>query len=269
MNSRTLLLLAALAVSAAITPAASNPLGGPGLSGPCAGGVPGAGFDVNPVDQRKCVYDWVLSAFRIGPGQARTLAGKQNEPWVRYVIAYENHSLLNGVGSELTAAEEAMRRSYQAAQASAAAAQSTPKLRDLAPSTGELQQMREILDKLAARLAVVRSELEAQESILLATFDAAKTAAADADEAARPPYDLAGDWGAMGFIYSFTQKGNTFEWKNKDLDEVGKGTITGLKVKASWKGKWGAAEGTADIVVNGNGRAVRLDWNNGIKFVRK
>ncbi|MBV9835651.1 MAG: hypothetical protein JO055_14640 [Alphaproteobacteria bacterium] len=80
---------------------------------------------------------------------------------------------------------------------------------------------------------------------------------------------IAGSWTAMGFVYSITQSGDKFEWDNKALEEHAEGTITGTKIKASWKGKWGAAEGTADIITDANGRAIRLEWNNGIHFIRK
>ncbi len=279
MNIRPLLVLAVLAILAFVSTTASAQIvfGNPG-SGPCRG-EPGPGFSTiggSEAEQRKCIYDLLLSIHGIGPGQARTLAGKQGDPWVRFMTAYEDITELTGFGAELAAAEEAMRRSLQAAQLASATAQRPQRRQDLArslaPSNGELQQMKEILDKLTARVTAVRSELAGLDRVLRETLDAARKAAVASATPPGPPAgstaQIAGTWTWSRFTYSFSQSGNTFTWSNPGLNENATGQIDGLNVKVSWKGDWGAHSATGRVVVE-NGRAVRIDWSNGNVFLRK
>jgi hypothetical protein len=280
MNIRPLLVLAALAVSAFVSTTASAQVLGLGGSGPgpCQG-EPGPGFNTiggSEAEQRKCIYDLLLRVHGIGPGQARTLAGKQGEPWVRFMTAYEDNAELAGFGAELAAAEEAMRRSLQAAQLASATAQRPQRrpdlARSLAPSNVELQQMKEILDKFAVRLAAVRSELAGLERVLRETLEAARKAAVASASPPGPPAgstaQIAGTWTWNQFTYSFGQSGNTFTWSNPGLHETATGKIDGLKVEVSWKGDWGAHSATGNVIVE-NGRAIRIHWSNGNVFLRK
>lgn len=82
---------------------------------------------------------------------------------------------------------------------------------------------------------------------------------------------IGGTWTAMNTVYTITQSGKTFTWTNPGLGgETATGTIDGADVKASWKGgMFGPGSGTARVVTDAGGRATRIEWSNGVVFVRK
>jgi hypothetical protein len=85
------------------------------------------------------------------------------------------------------------------------------------------------------------------------------------------PAAIGGTWTAMTFTYTLTQTGNTFTWTNSGIPgEAATGTIDGTTVKASWKrGMSGDGSATGKVVTDASGRAIRIEWSNGVHFVRK
>ena len=84
--------------------------------------------------------------------------------------------------------------------------------------------------------------------------------------------DISGTWKALNWIYKFTQNGKTFSWKITN-DAVYNETATGefLKgnsIKATWTNKNGTDSGNATVIVE-NDRAIRIEWSNGIVFMRQ
>ena len=85
------------------------------------------------------------------------------------------------------------------------------------------------------------------------------------------PAAIGGIWTAMKFTYTITQTGNTFTWTNSGIPgEAATGTIDGTAVKAAWKrGMAGDGSATGKVVTDAGGRAIRIEWSNGVHFVRK
>ena len=82
--------------------------------------------------------------------------------------------------------------------------------------------------------------------------------------------DVSGPWkGPMGAAYQFTQNGAQFSWTVALTGEKATGTMTGMDVTAQWSGPvgQGSAKGTIAKVDPG-GRASRIEWSNGVVFVR-
>jgi hypothetical protein len=87
--------------------------------------------------------------------------------------------------------------------------------------------------------------------------------------AARPPVvDINGAWGSnIGVNYQITQTGNSFRWVCGIRGETGNGTIEGNKVSASWSGPSGSGSASGVVVVVG--RPTRIEWSNGVIFLRR
>jgi photosystem II stability/assembly factor-like uncharacterized protein len=84
-----------------------------------------------------------------------------------------------------------------------------------------------------------------------------------------PIIDLNGVWRSnIGKTYEISQTRNIFTWKVPASSQTGSGNINGLKVSASWieGGQRGSATGT--VVLNPQGRAIRINWSNGVVFTR-
>jgi hypothetical protein len=75
----------------------------------------------------------------------------------------------------------------------------------------------------------------------------------------------------MKFTYTITQTDNTFTWTNSGiLGEAANATIDGATVKASWKrGMSGDGSATGKVVTDAGGRAIRIEWSNGVHLVRQ
>ncbi|MBL8674684.1 MAG: hypothetical protein JNL07_07350 [Rhodospirillales bacterium] len=82
---------------------------------------------------------------------------------------------------------------------------------------------------------------------------------------------IGGTWTAMNTVYTITPSDMTFTWTNPGLGgEIAAGAIDGAAVKASWKGgRFGDGSGTGKGVTDAGRRAIRIEWSNGVVFVRK
>ena len=86
---------------------------------------------------------------------------------------------------------------------------------------------------------------------------------------ASPALDISGTWkSSIGLIYEINQTGNTFTWHVASLNQKAEGTISGDIVKASWRGLVRMDSATGRIIRNAAGRAVRIEWSNGVVFTR-
>ena len=81
------------------------------------------------------------------------------------------------------------------------------------------------------------------------------------------PISIAGTWKSnIGLVYDITQNKDKFTWKVRDQSQVGEGTITGDAVNVTWidlKGRGGAK---GKIILDRGGKAVRIEWTNGVIF---
>jgi hypothetical protein len=86
------------------------------------------------------------------------------------------------------------------------------------------------------------------------------------------PTGIAGRWlGTNGVSYEITQNGDQFFWSSEGSagrHDRGRGAIEETRVRASWVGDWGPGSAEGQISFDGNGRAVRIDWTNGVVFSR-
>ena len=92
--------------------------------------------------------------------------------------------------------------------------------------------------------------------------------------APRPPHvdiphvDINGAWGSnIGVDYQITQTGNSFRWVCGIPGETGNGSIDGNKVRASWSGP--RSSGSASGVVVVVGRPTKIEWSNGVIFLKR
>jgi hypothetical protein len=82
--------------------------------------------------------------------------------------------------------------------------------------------------------------------------------------------DISGKWNSnIELVYEFTQNGYQFTWFVALNNQKGAGTLSGHNLSASWSdaGGSGSAEGRI-TAVDANGRAVRIEWDNGVVFER-
>jgi hypothetical protein len=82
--------------------------------------------------------------------------------------------------------------------------------------------------------------------------------------------DISGKWNSnIELVYEFTQNGYQFTWFVALNNQKGAGTLSGHSLSASWSdaGGSGSAEGRI-TAVDANGRAVRIEWDNGVVFER-
>jgi hypothetical protein len=85
-----------------------------------------------------------------------------------------------------------------------------------------------------------------------------------------PSVDINGAWGSnIGVDYQITQTGNSFRWivVRGIQGETGNGSIDGNKVRASWSGP--RSSGSAAGVVVVAGRSTRIEWSNGVVFLKR
>lgn len=82
--------------------------------------------------------------------------------------------------------------------------------------------------------------------------------------------DVSGLWESnIGSVYQISQNGSNFEWIVKNKNEVGNGTIKGVNLSAQWRGRQGGGAAQGKItVVNSEGKATKIQWNNGVVFHR-
>jgi type VI secretion system secreted protein Hcp len=82
--------------------------------------------------------------------------------------------------------------------------------------------------------------------------------------------DISGKWNSnIELVYEFTQNGSQFTWFVALNNQKGAGTLSGHNLSASWSdaGGSGSAEGRI-TAVDANGRAGRIEWDNGVVFER-
>ena len=85
--------------------------------------------------------------------------------------------------------------------------------------------------------------------------------------------NLAGTWKGLNWVYEITQNGTAFSWtitNDAAYNESAKGNILdGNKIKATWTNKNGTDTGTGNIITDSNGKAIEIQWLNGVVFTRK
>jgi hypothetical protein len=88
--------------------------------------------------------------------------------------------------------------------------------------------------------------------------------------AARPRTpDISGTWkSSIGLVYEITQTDNAFSWHVASINQRAEGTIDGNSVKASWRGLLRRDSATGKVILDASGRAVRIEWSNGVVFRR-
>lgn len=82
--------------------------------------------------------------------------------------------------------------------------------------------------------------------------------------------DVSGTWkGPLGMTYQFTQNGAQFTWVVGATGEKGSGSLDGMEVAAKWSSLLGSGSANGKITaVDASGRAIRIEWNNGVVFSR-
>lgn len=82
--------------------------------------------------------------------------------------------------------------------------------------------------------------------------------------------NVSGQWKSnIGFIYTITQQQAHFQWTVLNRNETGNGVLKGNDLTASWKGPGGSGSSEGKITaVDAQGRATKIDWNNGVRFYR-
>ncbi len=92
--------------------------------------------------------------------------------------------------------------------------------------------------------------------------------AAAAGTQTRTP-DIRGTWqSSIGLVYEITQTGTSFNWHVASINQRAEGTIDGNTVKASWLGLLRRDSATGKVILDAAGRAVRIEWSNGVVFRR-
>lgn len=82
--------------------------------------------------------------------------------------------------------------------------------------------------------------------------------------------NVSGRWkSSIGVVYDITQQGAQFTWTVAIGDETGKGTISGNKISAFWKGQQGSGSSAGQITRESAGKATEIKWGNGIQFYRE
>lgn len=82
--------------------------------------------------------------------------------------------------------------------------------------------------------------------------------------------DVSGQWGSsIGLVYEIAQTDDRFEWTVKSSNELGKGTLKGTELSVSWSGQQGSGSAQGKITkMDGSGRAMQINWDNGVRFNR-
>ena len=81
--------------------------------------------------------------------------------------------------------------------------------------------------------------------------------------------DISGRWQSnILSVYDISQDGAGFTWRKLGSTEVGRGTVDGTSISASWTGGRAASSTTGTIEVDAEGRARRIVWKNGVVFFR-
>jgi len=83
--------------------------------------------------------------------------------------------------------------------------------------------------------------------------------------------DVSGTWNSsIGWVYEFTQNGDQFTWFVALNNQEGEGTMSDRNLSASWSDEDGTGSAEGKITaVDADGRAERIEWNNGVIFFRQ
>ena len=80
---------------------------------------------------------------------------------------------------------------------------------------------------------------------------------------------LTGRWNWVIVTYDFVQSGNAFTWTVVGNPEIGKGTVSGDSVQATWGPGGAGSSGSGRITQrSAAGDAVRIEWSNGVVMTR-
>ena len=81
--------------------------------------------------------------------------------------------------------------------------------------------------------------------------------------------DIAGTWTyGTEWVYVISQNGPKFTWSLARNNQKAEGTITGKSVSASWSGPTSSGSATGTIILDASGKAIRIEWSNGVVFIR-
>lgn len=96
------------------------------------------------------------------------------------------------------------------------------------------------------------------------------TAMQPAAQAAGTTVDISGHWrSSIGLTYEITQQGEAFTWLASQGGEKATGTLRGDSMEARWVGALGPMTAAGRVTsVDQSGRALRIEWSNGVVFVR-
>lgn len=88
------------------------------------------------------------------------------------------------------------------------------------------------------------------------------------EEAGADNISIEGNWKAGEMFYEINETELTFTWKRKDAEESAEGMFIGPNlVQVRWENSVGKGSAKGKVIVDG-GRAIRIEWDNGINFVR-
>jgi hypothetical protein len=85
------------------------------------------------------------------------------------------------------------------------------------------------------------------------------------------PLDISGTWRSnIGLTYELRQSGGRFTWTVDSSDETAEGTLDGQALSVSWTSPGGGTNtATGKITAtDAKGRAIRIEWDNGVVFLR-
>jgi hypothetical protein len=81
--------------------------------------------------------------------------------------------------------------------------------------------------------------------------------------------NIAGTWKSnTGLTYEITQENDRISWLILGSDQKGMGTVAGNTVNARWYDSQGSGAAKGNISLNAQGKAIRIDWSNGVIFTR-
>ncbi|HLF96432.1 MAG TPA: hypothetical protein VI457_04755 [Methylococcaceae bacterium] len=85
-----------------------------------------------------------------------------------------------------------------------------------------------------------------------------------------PLANISGQWNSnIGLVYSIEQQGAEFRWHVANIDQTGKGTIEGDRIRATWSDRNGTGSGNGVIREKDSlGGAHRIEWDNGVVFTK-
>ena len=86
------------------------------------------------------------------------------------------------------------------------------------------------------------------------------------------PVNISGKWNSsLGWLYDITQNGSEFSWTvtHQNITEQASGSISGMSVQATWSDPNGSGSGSGVIVADSTGKAIRIEWDNGVIFTKE